>query len=218
MLLYAGARVWPVVFGVACAIGSKAVFRVPVGSGRRHFLNPSNTGIAAGLLFVSGTGACPPYQFTEHLTGWLDWGLPALIVFTGTLLNAKLTRKIPLILGWLGGYLLQSGLRTLLFGAWPLAPIVPMTGAAFVLFTNYMVSDPATTPTSTRNQVLFGASVALVYGALRVGHVYFAIFYALCLVCVTRGLYLYVTSRNAQRVVAAPVPLPVDPQPERLAS
>lgn len=209
MLLYSGGRVFPVMFGVAFGLGSKAVFRVPVGKGTRHFLNPSNTGIAAGLLFLPAMGSSPPYQFTEHVTGWVDWLIPGIIICTGSLLNGRLTKKLPLIGGWLGGYLLQSLLRTVFFGAMPLAPLVPMTGVAFILFTNYMVSDPATTPMIPWRQVLFGASVALVYGALRVAHVYYAIFYALTIVCTIRGLLLVVmaSSARARDVAAAAEPL-----------
>lgn len=204
MLLYAGERVFPVMFGVACAIGSKALLRVPVGKGRRHFLNPSNTGIAAGLLLLPAMGSSPPYQFTEGTTGWVDWLIPGIIICTGTLLNARFTHKLPLIVGWLGGYVLQSVVRTVFFGAMPLAPLMPMTGVAFVLFTNYMVSDPATTPTVPWRQALFGLSVALLYGALRVMHVYFAIFYALLIVCTVRGLLLIAIAYSARIVVRAP--------------
>ncbi len=206
MLLYAGERVFPVMFGTAVAIGTKALFRVPTGPGKtRHFLNPSNTGIAAGLLFLPAMGSSPPYQFTEGVMGAWDWVIPGVIIVTGTFLNAKLTRKIPLILGWLGGFVLQAAIRTLFFGGSFEALLVPMTGVAFVLFTNYMVSDPATTPTEPRRQVAFGLAVALVYGLLRaIFHLYFTIFYALFLVCLTRGVYLWVTARVAAPSPAAP--------------
>lgn len=205
MLLYSGGRVFPVMFGAAVAIGSKALLRVPVGKGKRHFLNPSNTGIAAGLLLLPWMGSSPPYQFTEGITGAWDWVVPAVIICTGTLLNAKLTRKIPLILGWVGGFVVQAVLRALFFDAHLEAALVPMTGVAFVLFTNYMVSDPATTPVEGRRQVAFGVAVALVYGLLRaVFHLYFTIFYALLLVCTVRGGYLWLTATFGARRAARP--------------
>lgn len=196
MLLYAGERVFPVMFGTAVAIGSKALLKVPVGNGRRHFLNPSNTGIAVALLLLPAMGSSPPYQFTEGVTGAWDWILPGLVLCTGTALNSLLTKKMPLILGWLGGFALQAALRVAFCEARPAAVFVPMTGLAFILFTNYMVSDPATTPQRPRNQVLFGAAVALLYGMLRQGmQIYFSLFYALLLVCSARGIYLWLTSR-----------------------
>lgn len=197
MLLYGGERVFPIMFGAAVAIGTKALLRVPAGKGTRHFLNPSNTGIAAGLLLLPWMGSSPPYQFTEGITGAWDWVVPGIVICTGTLLNAKLTKKIPLILGWLGGFVVQAVLRAVFFGHHLDAALVPMTGVAFVLFTNYMVSDPATTPSEPRRQIAFGAAVALLYGLLRaVFHLYFTIFYALFLVCAVRGGYVWLTAKR----------------------
>ncbi len=64
---------------------------------------------------------------------------------------------MPLILGWLGGFLLQAVLRSQIQGTPLVAAILPITGMAFLLFTFYMVTDPATTPVSPRDQFVFGA-------------------------------------------------------------
>jgi hypothetical protein len=69
-----------------------------------------------------------------------------------------------------------------------------MTGVAFILFTFYMVTDPATTPFEIRGQVFFGASVAAAYGLLVVSHIVFDLFFALTIVCALRGLGLYLVS------------------------
>jgi hypothetical protein len=191
MLLYAGSRLLPIVFAVAVGVASKTVFRVPTPKGTRHFLNPSNTGIVAALLLFPWVGIAPPYHFTEKLDGPLDWALPALIVVTGTLLNGRLTGRLPLIAGWMGGFILQALARSLAFGASPLASLVPMTGVAFILFTNYMITDPATTPSGKLRQVAFGAATAAAYGMLMAFHVVFGLFFALVIVCVGRGLALY---------------------------
>jgi enediyne biosynthesis protein E5 len=63
-----------------------------------------------------------------------------------------------------------------------------MIGVAFVLFSFYMISDPATTPFGVRSQVVFGASVAAVYGILVVMHVVFGLFFALSAVTCARAL------------------------------
>jgi hypothetical protein len=44
----------------------------------------------------------------------------------------------------------QALLRHWLFGARLESALLPMTGAAFILYTFYMVTDPATTPSDTR--------------------------------------------------------------------
>src|SRR5262245_44594673 len=46
MLLYANSELWPVVFAVAAAVGSKHLFRLRIGPASRHFFNPSNFGIS----------------------------------------------------------------------------------------------------------------------------------------------------------------------------
>jgi enediyne biosynthesis protein E5 len=191
MLLYANQRLWPILFAVVVAVASKQIFRVPVGHTRRHFLNPSNTGIAVTLLLFPWVGIAPPYHFTENLGGAWDWILPGLIVVTGTLLNGKLTGRLPLIGGWVGGFAAQAIIRGLLFGTPLAAGLLPMTGLAFVLFTNYMVTDPGTTPSKPSTQVAFGAAVAAAYGALMLLHIVFGLFFALAIVCATRGLGLY---------------------------
>ncbi len=191
MLLYANDRLWVLAFAAATAIASKAVFRAPVGQGTRHFFNPSNLGITVTLLLFPWVGIAPPYQFTENLVGAGDWILPGVIVLTGSFLNTRFTGRLPVIAGWLGGFLVQAALRSLLFQTPLVAGLTPMTGVAFVLYTFYMVTDPATTPDRTWAQLAFGAAAAAAYGLLMVAHVVFGLFFALSAVCALRGLGLY---------------------------
>ena len=191
MLLYANERLLPIAFATAVAVGSKALFRAPVGNGTRHFLNPSNFGITLTLLLFPWVGIAPPYHFTENLSGAGDWILPGLLIASGTLLNVRLTRKWPLILGWLGGFAGQAVLRNLVFGTPLAAALLPMTGVAFLLFTFYMITDPGTTPFKPWAQAGFGMAVAAVYGLLVAVHVVFGLFFALTIVSALRGLCLY---------------------------
>lgn len=191
MLLYANERLGPVVFASVVAICSKCVLRAPAERGTRHFLNPSNFGITVTLLVFAWVSIAPPYQFTENMTGFGDWVLPAVIVCTGTFLNARFTRRLPLIAAWLGGFVAQDALRSLFLDTPFGAGLIPMTGVAFILYTFYMVTDPATTPTRRRDQIIFGLSVAGVYGLLMVTHVVFGLFFALTIVCTVRGLGMF---------------------------
>lgn len=201
MLLYSNDRLGPVVFATAVAIASKVLLRAPVGRGTRHVLNPSNAGISVTLLVFPWVGIAPPYQFTENLGTAGDWLLPAAIVTTGSLLNGRLTKRLPLVAAWLAGFAAQALLRSALTGASLLAALGPLTGVAVVLYTFYMITDPATTPESPRAQVAFGLSVAAAYGALMAAHVVFGLFFALTIVCVARGAWLL-----ARAWIAAPVP------------
>jgi len=191
MLLYSNERLWPVIFAAAAAICSKFVLRAPLGRGTRHYFNPSNFGITITLLLFPWVGIAPPYHFTENLTGVGDWALPGIIIITGTFLNARLTHRLPLILAWLGGFAAQAVARNLLWDVNLSAALLPMTGVAFILYTFYMVTDPATTPEGRRAQVAFGLGVAFTYGLLLVFHIVFGLFFALTIVCALRGLGLH---------------------------
>lgn len=211
MLLYSNERLLPIVFATAVAIGSKTVFRAPLGKGTRHFFNPSNFGITVTLLLFPWVGIAPPYHFTENLDRFGDWLLPAVIITTGTFLNARFTHKLPLIAAWLGGFVAQAVIRNLVFGNPLLASLLPMTGMAFILYTFYMVTDPATTPIGKWSQVAFGAGVAVTYGLLLVMNVVFGLFFALTIVCAVRGLSLYArawaSSRERAKILAAQAPI-----------
>jgi Na+-translocating ferredoxin:NAD+ oxidoreductase RnfD subunit len=197
LLLYPGQRLIAIVFAVAVATASKFVFRVAVNGRKRHFFNPSNFGIAVTLLAFPWVGISAPYQFTEGVSGALDWVVPVAIAVAGTILNATLTGKWPLILGWLGGFVAQGLLRGALLGAPIVAPLLPLTGAVFVLYTNYMITDPGTTPIRRDTQVAFGVATATVYGLLVVVHVAFGLFFALTIVSGVRGLGLLALDKRS---------------------
>jgi hypothetical protein len=209
LLLYPGGRVWPIVFAGAVAVGSKSIFRAPVGKGRRHFLNPSNFGIATTLVLFTSVGISPPYHFTENVSGWGDWAVPAVVLVTGTVLNVKLTGKLPLILAWLGAFVVQAVIRHLAFDVSLVAALLPMTGMAFLLFTFYMVTDPGTTPIRLRSQVAFGAGVALAYGLLVSLHIVFGLFFALVIVSTVRGLGLHALALAARAPERLPRGAPI---------
>jgi hypothetical protein len=162
----------------------------------RHYLNPSNFGIAVTLLLFPWVGIAAPYQFTENLSTIGDWAVPMAIICTGSFLNTWYTRRIPLALAWVGTFALQAIVSSLILwystGYCPMAArLSAMTGVAFILFTFYMVTDPATTPERPAAQVAFGASVALVYSLLLMNHVVFGLFVSLVIVCVCRGIGMY---------------------------
>jgi len=210
MLLYGGDRLLPFAFASVIAITSKTLFVAPIKGRVRHFLNPSNTGIAATVFFFPWVAVAPPYHFTENLFGGWDWALPALIVCTGSLLNTKLTKKIPLILSWVGAFIAQAIVRHQFSDTWLAASLAPITGVGFLLFTFYMVSDPGTTPSTRRGQIIFGISLASVYAVLMALHIQYQLFFALFLVCATRGVILHAVARGwvvgRQKIEAGPIP------------
>lgn len=196
MLLYPNQSLMPVVFATAAAMGSKAVFRVAVAGRVRHVMNPSNFGISLTLVLFPWVGIAPPYQFTENVAGLMDWVIPLIIICSGTFINFRFTSRLPLLAAWLLGFAAQAGFRSVFMGATFGPSLAPMTGLAFLLFTFYMITDPPTTPSTTRNQIAFGLSVAAVYGALMAAHIVFGLFFSLVIVCTVRGLCIVVSNRS----------------------
>lgn len=188
MLLYTNEYFAPMMFAVAVALGSKVLFRISMGKGSRHIFNPSNFGIAATLLLFPWVGISPPYHFTENVVGIGNWMMVIGFIIFGTFLNTRFTKRMPLILAWLAAFVLQAIIRAVIFGMPLIAGLMPMTGVAFLLYTFYMISDPATTPQDTRSQVVFGISVAAVYALLMTMHIVFGFFFALPIVCLLRGI------------------------------
>ena len=192
MLMFANERLWPIIFAVALSIGSKVLIRAPVGEGRtQHIFNPSNFGVALTLVLFPQVGFAPPYHFTENVTGVWDWIIPGVVLFTGLIIHSLFTGRLPLVAAWVIGFVLQGEIRARIFGTPPLVPLMPMTSAAFILFTLYMIPDPATTPLKPGRQALFGFAVAMVYGLIQVLHLVFGLFFALLTVCAIRGLSLH---------------------------
>jgi enediyne biosynthesis protein E5 len=189
MLLYANNQWWPVMFAVVIAVSQKHALRAPIAGRMRHFMNPSNFGISVVLLVLgSWVSISPPYMFTEWANTYFRLMIPMIILTAGTVLNAMLTKKTALIVGWMGSFAIQALVRHWLFGVQLNTALGVMTGVAFVLFSNYMVTDPATTPTKGMAKFMFGSAVGLVYGVLMAFNVVYTLFFALSIVCAARGL------------------------------
>ena len=147
------------------------------------------------MLFPE-VGFAPPYHFTENITGLWDWGVPGIVLASGIIVHGLFTGRLPLVGAWVGGFILQGLLRAKVFGTPLFVPLMPMTSAAFIVFTLYMIPDPATTPLKPARQALFGFSVAMVYALTQVMHIVFGLFFALVAVCAIRGISLYVWDRR----------------------
>jgi hypothetical protein len=215
MLLYGNSRLWPTAFAATAAVVSKYVVRIRYAANgpTHHVLNPSNFGIALTLVLFGWVGIAPPYEFTANISGVLDWIIPLAILAAGSMLNGKLTKRGPLILGWLGGFVAQAAVRALLGPDAFVAALLPMTGVAFILYTNYMITDPGTTPRTPWRQVGFGVATAGVYGVLVTLHITFGLFFALVTVCIGRWALIVAARRWRERRPAGDDGTPVSPAP-----
>jgi len=196
-LLYFNQRLWIMALAVALAIGSKYVLRVRAPNGRlQHFMNPSNFAIAVVLAAYQWTGVLP-WGFTVELSGVTDWIVPLIIVMLGMRLNLLFTGRLPTIAAWLATFIALAFCRAWFKGTGVAAELIVLTGIPMVLFTFYMITDPQTSPSRLRSQILFGGAIAAAYSVLLMLHVNYTMFYSVTVVCAVRGLWLYAMSLRA---------------------
>ena len=207
MLLYPNERIAPIAFAACLAITSKGLFRAPMkGGGHQHIFNPSNLGITVTLVLLPWVGLAPPYQFTENLHGWQNWALVTMILGTGIFVHGMFTGRLTLCIAWILSFLLQALFRSQYFHV-PIYPLLaPMTSAAFILFTLYMIPDPATTPVTKRGQLAFGVSVATLYAVAIMSHFVIGLFLALFMTSLLRGGALWVAHWMRSTIISS-IPL-----------
>jgi hypothetical protein len=191
MLTYVNDHIWAMIFGVVVAVGAKWVLQAPVFGRMRHYMNPSNFGITVMLLVFPWVNMTPPYHFSEKVDTWVGWLIVGIILVSGTVLNSLLTGRMWLIGGWLSFFVVQAVLRGLLFDTAIPGALAMGTGIAFVLYTNYMVTDPGTSPSKPVSQFAFGAGIALMYGFFTAAHIAYGLFFATASVCLIRGMFLW---------------------------
>jgi Na+-translocating ferredoxin:NAD+ oxidoreductase RnfD subunit len=205
-LMYFNRRLWIMAFIVAVALGSKYVFRVRQNGRLQHFMNPSNIGIAVVLLAYQWTGVLP-WSFTIDIHGVWDWLVPLIIVALGFRLNLLFTGRLPTVASWLVTFIVLGLGRAWLQHTPIGTQLVVLTGIPNVLFTFYMITDPMTSPSRLRSQILFGSGIACAYFLLLTLHIQYMMFYSVTAICAIRGLGLYALNRRALAAKPATVPL-----------
>lgn len=163
----------------------------------RHIFNPSNIGLAWGLLLIG-----PSHVFSEHLW-WAPLGAPVLIAMAVILGGAywvlRQVKMIPLATAFLATFLPLIGLFALLgrsyHARWHHGPV----GGSFywltialspevLIFTFFMITDPQTSPRSRTGRLIYAAATALVAAVLILPQgtefgIKVAILSSLCLTC-----------------------------------
>jgi|SRR5581483_11386128 len=172
LLLCDSPFVWTYVFVAAASILSKHF----ITSDGKHIFNPSNFGLVLGMLFFSQYMVSDPTRWANSLKGL------AVIGPLGLLLAYRANR-LPLCAAWVGTYILCAPILGAISGAPMLLYVAPVTGAAFNLFTFYMITDPATSPSAPRDQVICGALIAIVDAVFRGFRFFEAPFFASFIVC-----------------------------------
>jgi len=154
------------------AIGSKYVFTFK----GRHVYNPALAGVAFSLL-LSRTliSSAPAYQWNGIAAMSLFIIMPAILFFLPNI------NRTALVLSFLFFFTIETALRAyLLRYQLPFEALFlgALSSPAFFLFTFFMITDPMTSPSSKRGQILAGAALALLDFLFHLRRSYHTFFYA----------------------------------------
>jgi len=181
---------WPYALCGAISITSKYVLRVK----NRHIWNPSNFGICVMLFLASYAVAGLSIQWGNYL-----WPM-AVIWALGSVTIWRL-KRFHICVTYVVSFIVFAIIRSFITGhAWQ-AEVAPLTGPMYQLFVFFMITDPKTTVSSRRGQIVVAFLVALVEMLFRLDQVVWAPFYALFLVGPAALLIeMWWTSRRSPRV------------------
>ena len=162
---------WPYVVCSFLSIASKYVLRVR----GRHLWNPSNFGISVMVFIVPAAAATLSIQWGNAI--WpmvVIWILGSAIIWR--------VHRFHICATYVLSFMAFAFLRSYLIGSPWQAEVSPLTGPMYQLFVFFMITDPKTTVSSKRGQILVAFLVALVEMILRLMQSIYAPFYALFLV------------------------------------
>jgi Na+-transporting NADH:ubiquinone oxidoreductase subunit NqrB len=131
-------------------IASKFIFKF----NSKHFFNPANIGICATIL-LTGQGWISPGQ----------WGSDGLWLFVVGILGFLVVTKanrMELALSFILGFGIPQVIRMYFYQGWPADALThQFTNGALLLFTFFMITDPASTPTHKTVRIVWAMAVGL---------------------------------------------------------
>ncbi|MDQ6803964.1 MAG: RnfABCDGE type electron transport complex subunit D [Actinomycetota bacterium] len=193
----------------------------------RHVFNPSNIGIALGLLLIG-----PSYVFSEHLW-WDPFGVPVVIsmvvIFGGALWVLRQVRMLAMTGAFLATFFVLIAIFALAgrhyYASWHQGSI----GGGFywstiafspelLIFVFFMITDPQTAPKSPLGRIIYGVMTAVVVAVLVLFQttefgIKVSILSSLILTCAFVPAIENLSRRIQHRRSGAPAPEPAAPLP-----
>jgi Na+-translocating ferredoxin:NAD+ oxidoreductase RnfD subunit len=158
------------------AIGSKHVIRFK----NKHALNPAMVGVSLSLLLSSNlVTAAPAYQWN---------GISSMSIFVitlGLLFVMPKVNRIPLVLSFLFTFTILTALRAFIMRhhlPFETLFLGTLSSPSFFIFTFFMITDPATSPSDRKQQIIVGVSLAVVDLLLHLRQSYYTFFFAALIV------------------------------------
>lgn len=162
---------WPYIITAVISIMSKYVLRYK----GKHLWNPSNFGVSWMLFFESLNVAGLSIQWGNNF-------LPLVTIWILGLIIVKRAKRLHVTLTYVISFLLFAYLRAVITGDTFLAEAAPLTGSMYQLFIFFMITDPPTSVSSRKGQILVAFLVAFAEFVLRLDGFIYAPFYALFLI------------------------------------
>jgi len=148
--------IWPYVVTALLSILSKYVLRYK----GRHLWNPSNFGVSWMLFMASAYVAGLGIQ-------WGNYVLPMSVIWLLGLGIVYRAKKLHITLIYIVSFTALAYVRSLITGDPFLAELSPLTGPMYQLFIFFMITDPGTTVSTKKGQILVVVLVAIVEFFLR---------------------------------------------------
>ena len=141
----------------------------------RHIFNPSNIGLAWGLLLIG-----PSHVFSEHLW-WAPLGAPVLIamavIFAGAFWVLRQVKMLQLAGAFLATFFVLIGLFAVFgrsyYATWHNGPVAGSfywvtiaLSPEVLIFVFFMITDPQTAPKSRNGRIIYGVLTAVVAAGL----------------------------------------------------
>src|SRR5437763_3720184 len=139
---------WPYAVGSVLAISQKYAIQLR----GRHLFNPSNFGLCMLLLAAPESVAGLGKQWTN---------MPAVMMvvfFIGLMVIARL-RRLDVVLTYVLAYVVLSWYRSTTIGVPLFAELGQAFGPAFQLFSFFMITDPRTSPRTSRGRVAYALTI-----------------------------------------------------------
>lgn len=162
---------WPYIVTALISIMSKYVFRYK----GRHIWNPSNFGVSWMLFVASASVAGLSMQWGSNL-------LPMSVIWLLGLGIVYRAKKIHVTVTYVACFVILAYVRSFITGDVFLSELSPLTGPMYQLFIFFMITDPGTSVSTKKGQIVVVIIVAVVEFFLRLDGFIYAPFYALCLV------------------------------------
>ncbi len=147
-LLFRSDTWWVIIIAAFLSIASKGIFKI----NGKHFFNPVNFGICSTIL-LTHQGWISPGQWGSAGYWWFLIGTLGFIVITSA-------HRIETAIAFIATYGVLFGYRILVFQQWPTDFFFhQFTNGALLLFTFFMITDPASTPSHKKARIAWAMSV-----------------------------------------------------------